>query len=324
MLDDDTLAVAGYCTRRNDTKTGYLLKLDPETGNYISTVFMDADYYLSRKLDVMITPTRVFYSVKSHDTYDYVLEAFTHEGLLVWSHDLGDDYVTSLCTGLNGRIYAFARQEHHWYGIYAIDPGGEIHWHREYPLPGWANDHPVGVVSRWRDQSTLLRFQDGFLVLLNGRGERRWSGRVFQHDGSNSRIHPVKYYPDGDVLMGYSTNDNPNFMTLTRYRPPESWFTDVSEALWQEPVTTFEILPAYPNPFNASTTVQLQIPSAGDVGITITDVLGRQVDQWSVSATAAGITPVAWTPFDQASGVYFLHATAPSGEHTSQKLTLVR
>ena len=41
--------------------------------------------------------------------------------------------------------------------------------------------------------------------------------------------------------------------------------------------TTFALLPAYPNPFNPSTTLRYDVPQAGLVRITVFDALGRSV-----------------------------------------------
>ncbi len=49
--------------------------------------------------------------------------------------------------------------------------------------------------------------------------------------------------------------------------------------------TTFQMTPAYPNPFNGQTTVTFTLPQAGSVNLTMFDMLGREVSQ---------LTPGSW------------------------------
>ncbi len=44
---------------------------------------------------------------------------------------------------------------------------------------------------------------------------------------------------------------------------------------------SFEIKPAYPNPFNPSTKIDMEIPDGGMVQITVYDLLGRIVLDWT-------------------------------------------
>jgi hypothetical protein len=326
ILGEDTVAVGGYCELQNETETGFILKLSLETGHELSRAIMNADYSVYGRSCVMITPTRIFFGVRSNESGNNVIDCYTHHGERVWVYETHPRGVVSMCAGLDGRIYASGTHStSNWYSVFAIDPGGQLHWYREYNQPWGASDNEYGVISRWRDQSTLIRFAQGFLVLLNGQGIRVVEGRLFRHDNAYYEQHPVEYYSNHDPVFGYSENGYRNHeLSIARYQPPVNWYTEVEESVAVDRVTSFEILPAYPNPFNTSTTFQLQMPHSGDVGITITDVLGRQVDGWNVSAAGAGVVPVSWSPNGLSSGVYFLNATVPSGEHRVRKLVHVQ
>ncbi len=66
----------------------------------------------------------------------------------------------------------------------------------------------------------------------------------------------------------------------------------------------FILLQNYPNPFNPSTTVRYELPSAGEVDLRVTDVLGREVYR-SVESQSAGVKTKAIDLSRCASGVYY-------------------
>ena len=62
---------------------------------------------------------------------------------------------------------------------------------------------------------------------------------------------------------------------------------------------------SYPNPFNPSTQIKLDLPEASTVSLTIYDVIGRQVAELASGYHEAGYHSVTWNATNQASGVYF-------------------
>jgi Secretion system C-terminal sorting domain len=97
-----------------------------------------------------------------------------------------------------------------------------------------------------------------------------------------------------------------------------NWVSDIDE---DDPDTvlpeTFTLESVYPNPFNGSTTIAMNLPSGGDVSVKIYDVLGRQVEKLSFRQLGAGTQRFVWQPNRIASGVYFLKAK--HGETVSVK-----
>lgn len=62
---------------------------------------------------------------------------------------------------------------------------------------------------------------------------------------------------------------------------------------------------AYPNPFNASTTLEYGLPEPGHVRVCIYDPLGRMVDMLLDREEQAGQHRVVWDASDRTSGIYF-------------------
>lgn len=83
------------------------------------------------------------------------------------------------------------------------------------------------------------------------------------------------------------------------------------------------LLPNYPNPFNPSTEIRFEIPSAGEVRIELFDVLGSRVETLVSGHRDAGRHSVTWNAADLPSGPYYARMTA--GSHTGViRMLLVR
>ena len=75
--------------------------------------------------------------------------------------------------------------------------------------------------------------------------------------------------------------------------------------------TGFQLMPAYPNPFNAVTTIRYQLPTASDVRMTVYDILGREVNVLLHEQKNAGTYALQWSGTNRfgqpvASGTYFV------------------
>lgn len=86
---------------------------------------------------------------------------------------------------------------------------------------------------------------------------------------------------------------------------------------------TFELLPSYPNPFNASTTIRYLLPAASDVTIAIYDLLGNRLETICDDYQSPGYKQVSWRAECYPSGVYFFRIKA-GDMSKSQKITLLK
>ncbi|MCB2201020.1 T9SS type A sorting domain-containing protein [bacterium] len=83
------------------------------------------------------------------------------------------------------------------------------------------------------------------------------------------------------------------------------------------------MLPAWPNPFNASTTVQVNLTTAATVSMTVHDLLGREVASLSPRTAEAGVFQMSWSP-DVSSGTYIIRLATDDGWQGSTRVTLVK
>lgn len=90
--------------------------------------------------------------------------------------------------------------------------------------------------------------------------------------------------------------------------------------------SAFTLLPAYPNPFNPSTTIRFGLPVESHVSIDVYNVLGQQVTQLVGEVMIAGFHDVVFDATGLSSGVYFCRMNATAAGRIpyiqSQKLML--
>lgn len=75
---------------------------------------------------------------------------------------------------------------------------------------------------------------------------------------------------------------------------------------------TYALSQNYPNPFNPVTTILYQIPNAGDVKITLFDILGREVSVLFNNFHSAGYYRHLFDASQLSSGIYFYKIEAGS------------
>ena len=73
---------------------------------------------------------------------------------------------------------------------------------------------------------------------------------------------------------------------------------------------SFALFQNYPNPFNSATAIEYQLPAAGQVSLTVYDILGRQVVSLANGHQTAGPHSVVWDAQGIGSGTYFYRITA--------------
>lgn len=82
-------------------------------------------------------------------------------------------------------------------------------------------------------------------------------------------------------------------------------------------------LSAYPNPFNAETTIPFRLSNTGPVSVRVYDLVGRQVATLVNDTRPAGDYEVRWSGHDLPSGIYLARLETPA--HTRvQKLVLLK
>ena len=85
--------------------------------------------------------------------------------------------------------------------------------------------------------------------------------------------------------------------------------------------STFALHQNYPNPFNPSTTISFDMPLAGQVRLTVYNMLGQEITTLVNGQMASGRASIVWNATDHAgvsvaSGVYFYQLNVSGADGT--------
>jgi len=132
------------------------------------------------------------------------------------------------------------------------------------------------------------------------------------------------YAPGSYSEMGVDVSGQYVFVAAYRYLG----IYDCSEALgvqeWNETLpVSFTLSPAYPNPFNSTTTITYSLPLPTDVSLAVYDPLGRRITTLFDGYRQAGFHSLNLNANDLSSGLYFLRLEG-SGLMATRKVILIR
>jgi len=88
--------------------------------------------------------------------------------------------------------------------------------------------------------------------------------------------------------------------------------------------TEFEILAAYPNPFNPTLTAVINLPSASTLRVDVFNISGQKVKTLADDQYSQGQHSLGFDGAGMASGVYFIHASVPGKMNQVQKVILMK
>jgi hypothetical protein len=131
----------------------------------------------------------------------------------------------------------------------------------------------------------------------------------------DGNTHVIIYSLDGNATVGDVVRSNASLVSI------EMAAADGSPVSAKLIPTDFGLEQNYPNPFNPTTTIEFSLPYATDYTLTIYNVTGQVVDQFSGSADA-GIQSITWNASGSASGIYFYKLNAGDFSATKKMVLL--
>lgn len=99
--------------------------------------------------------------------------------------------------------------------------------------------------------------------------------------------------------------------------------TSVDDPTHELPLA-FLLQDVYPNPFNSVLSVKLQLPTRGDVRISMFNLLGEEVSSWHYDGLATGSHRMALPLEEATSGMYFLQASSNGMQTGTKQVVLVK
>jgi len=87
--------------------------------------------------------------------------------------------------------------------------------------------------------------------------------------------------------------------------------------------TVFALSAAYPNPFNPTTSLSLNLPESGYVSVKVYNMMGQEIATLADGLMDASAYTLTWDASDASSGMYFVRAEY-AGSIATQKLMLLK
>ena len=143
---------------------------------------------------------------------------------------------------------------------------------------------------------------------------------------AHNKNEGIQYVFNNGYAPGAATLENERAIRFTTAAPNN--YVAPLGTMDENLPTGFQLLPAYPNPFNPVTTLRYQLPIASDVKMTVYDILGREVDVLFHEYKNAGTHSVQWSGINRfgqgvASGTYFVVLNAGNFQQV-QKVLLIK
>jgi len=127
------------------------------------------------------------------------------------------------------------------------------------------------------------------------------------------------YYNIPAVLIGNRFYVKyPSFRILTDVRKE----IDNSVLVENEMPSSFHLNPAYPNPFNPSTTIIFSIPETSYVKLSVYNITGQKIATLADKKMSAGYYSVVWNAYGMSSGTYFFTLESMGKKQTGKMLLL--
>ena len=130
------------------------------------------------------------------------------------------------------------------------------------------------------------------------------SGRTF-HFLTLEQLIPDDTIPDPDTTI----TPDPDTLVTPEPQPPLL-------------PATFAVGEPFPNPFNPTVSIPVELPTDTRLSMTVFDIMGRRVEKIERGTASAGETTVTWDASAFPSGVYFIRITAGSEEQTVKAVLL--
>jgi hypothetical protein len=143
-------------------------------------------------------------------------------------------------------------------------------------------------------------------------------------DGNTGNIRAIFTVPDSPVVLVKDHNNDGNDEIITLRENNLRVYNLYRVSIDDEPSLPINFLVAnnYPNPFNAQTMIEYNIPKESPVTIAVYDLLGRKITTLIDGIQPAGHHQVVWDASDYPSGVYFYKISTDDGTYAKKAILL--
>jgi len=179
-------------------------------------------------------------------------------------------------------------------------------------------DHAIYVY-----QGTTEEMKYGF---LNGSLHQDSSNRTFDWSAVVS-AGPFNLPPEGNQRVAFAVLGGRDIIDLEFNADQaqalyDSLMTGITGRRETELPTSYNLYPNYPNPFNPSTKITYSLPKAGEVNLTIYNILGQKVATLVDGNRRAGRRSIRWDAKGLSSGIYLCRLKAGDYSMTIKMILL--
>ncbi len=150
----------------------------------------------------------------------------------------------------------------------------------------------------------------------------------------NIALDPMYFDPDNDDFHLQDSSPCIDAGDPASPLDPDNTVADIG-AFYYDPLSvadladtelpgSYVISPAYPNPFNPTTTISVTLPRPADLNVSVFNINGQQVASLASGTYHVGSHTFTFDASNLASGLYFIRAAFPGHLDQVQKIMLVR
>ncbi len=313
VMGSDTLLLAGgrYVFTGSDVPSFELSLMCVDTlGRLLWKQYLNAEFAQALQLDR--SGNIVVISQGSGTTAKY-----SRDGQLLWHRNgMNSDTSIALLSGLaidsrNNIIVGGYDCDVNCFDVAVMkyDENGNVIWRRLYDTPDNAKDFGVSLALDRYDNVYVTgnsaadySYSRCLTLRFDSSGALHWATQYSRAPASSDRGEFVFVDDSGDVVVvGSSAHTTGWDYLLLRYRQDVG--TGIPAVIGSPVHTPLRAL-NYPNPFNAGTIIDVHVPEAGWVTVSIFDMLGRELAVLTNEERPAGSFTVYWDGSKHPSGIY--------------------
>jgi hypothetical protein len=162
---------------------------------------------------------------------------------------------------------------------------------------------------------------DMYLVRTNPQGDTLWT---LSYGGPDAEYgYSIDLTSDGGYIIAGAVSGEWDTDALLVKTGPDTSATHAPSIEWVSHPLDFALHPAYPNPFNPTTTISFDLPLQSKVSMNIYNILGQRVAVLMNGYALPGTHRLLWDASDLPSGIYFVRMESGKSMQT-QKVVLLK
>ena len=190
----------------------------------------------------------------------------------------------------------------------------------------------VGIITGGRafDANSASLEVNDFNVILKSNGYIGGVQMKLEHGSnfelnlnSNSMVADYMNHGNYSIVVIVEPKDEILFTTNSKFEIADILIANSEEEIQLNMVNDFSLSGAYPNPFNPSTSFNINIPSSGYLSVKVFNISGQLVDVIASGVYSPNSYDFTWNANNMATGMYVINAEF-EGKNISHNVSLIK